>query len=297
MWDSRNLMFSIISSASITTRGALRNTSTFEVLSTWWDTTIALSIFASSFLMSVFACFGMYFFRNHYKQLNEKIPFLRPAVNCICVIAALSIGWVIEMFGRDSEIQITYFSISIQPIVGRWAFESFIHGWDITSKGLIYVCAIHVLGIVLGMLVSQLIILKASKVGKNKDYNIQTTFGYVPLKTNLHLYKSAIVWLITGATIPFTGYLIYVKSNGASIFTPFESLLITLSIVFVMMTLTHRIGYYDGNLIFSFCVTFTNIFILKNNKKQFAINIAITSLLTLWYPFIWGIIYGAIFTS
>ncbi|MDE5952999.1 MAG: hypothetical protein K2G48_02655 [Malacoplasma sp.] len=297
MWESRDLVFFLNSATSITTKEALKNTSTFEVLSTWWDTTIALSTFASSFLMSIFACFGMYFFRNHYKQLNEKFPFLRPFVNCICVIAALSIGWVIEMFGRDSEIQITYFSISVQPIVGRWAFESFIHGWDITSKGLIYVCLIHILGIVCGMLVSQLIIFKVSKIGKNKEYNIQSTFGFTPLKTNLHFGKSAIVWLITGATIPFTGYLVYVRSSGSSIFSPFEAILITLSIVFAMMTLTHKVGYYDGNLIFSLCVASTNIFILKNNKKQFAKNIAITSSLTLAYPFIWGVIYGAVFMS
>lgn len=297
MWDSKGLMFLLNNSVSITTKEALRNTSTFEVLSTWWDTTIALSTLASSFLMSVFACFGMYFFKNHYKQLNEKFPFLRPAITCIFVIAALSIGWVIEMFGRDSEIQITYFSISVQPIIGRWAFESFIHGWNATSKGLIYVCSIHIIGIVSGMLVSQLIIFKTSKTSKNKDYTIQTTFGYVPLKTSLHFTKSAIVWLITGATIPFTGYLVYVRSNNSSIFSPFEAILITLSIVFVMMTITHKVGYYDGNLIFSLCVASTNIFILKNNKKQFAINTAITSLLTLGYPLIWGCVYGTIFTS
>lgn len=302
MFKNNDLFILSLNDAStttaLTTKEALENTSTFKILATWWDTTIAMSILVASALMAIFSSLIMYFFKNHYKQLNEKFPFLRPAISCICVIAATAVGWLIEMFGRNDNIQLTYFSISIQPLVGRWAFESIIHSWNEASKGLIYICSMHVLGIIIGMTIAQLIVLKASKMGKNKEYNVRTTFGYVPAKTYPHLYKSALIWLFTGATIPFTGYLIYVRSNGAATFTSFTSIIITLSIVFIMMCFTHRVGYYDGNLIFSLWLSFTNVVILKNGpKKQFLINSSISASFALFYPFIWGLIYGAVFLS
>lgn len=301
MLDNNNL-FSLVLNAATTsatsTKSALENTSTYKILNTWWNTPIAISVLVASMLIAIFASLTMYFFKNHYKNLNAKFPFIRPAISCVCAMAALAVGWLIEMFGRNDSIQLTYFSISIQPLVGRWAFESMIHGWSQSSLGLIYICAMHVLGIILGMTIAQLIVYKASKMGTHKEFNVRVTFGFIPANTQRQLYKSALIWLFTGATIPFTGYLVYVKSNGTATFTSFTSVIITFSIVFIMMTFTHRVGYYDGNLIFSLWLTFTNVFILKNvPKKQYLINSTISATFALGYPFIWGVIYGAVLLS
>lgn len=298
MLGINSLYFSTLNTAASTTKDALNHTATYGILSTWWNTPIAISVFVASLVISIFGSFILYFFKNYLQQVNEKFPFIRPLLSCICVIAASAIGWLIEMFGRNDDIQLTYFSISIQTLVGRWAFEGLVHGWAIASHGLIYICAMHIFGIFFGILISQLIILKATTMSKNKQVNVRSTFGYVPSKTKPHLYKSMIVWLVTGATVPFIGYLVYVRSSGQPVFSFFTSVLLTLVVIFVMMSLTHRVGYYDENLIFSLWLAFTNIAILKAvPKKQYYINSLISAFFGLGYPIFWGVIYAVIYLT
>lgn len=300
MFDAnKSLVANLAASNQLTTHEALANTSTFEILKTWWDTSIALSTFASSTLLALFTSFTIFFLRNHYKTLNERNPFVRPLISSLCVIAALCAGWIIQMMSRNSPSSITYFSISISPVIGRWAFEGMIHGFNLVSKGLIYVIGFHFLGLMTGFIIANLIIYFIGDKNPAKDYSLQSTFGTRPLSTKMHFVKNSSVWLIVGATVPFCGYFVYISSSsGNQPFSPLMSVFCALAIMFIMMVLTHRIGYYDGNMLYSVCIQLSNIFILKNkDKKQIYKNIPISITFALGWPFIWGIIYGVLYNN
>lgn len=281
-----------------TTHEALADTSTYEILRTWWDTSIALSTFASSALLAVFTTFTTFFLKNHYKEMNDKNPFVRPFISSLCVLAALCAGWIIEMMSRDSPTSITYFSISISPVIGRWAFEGTIHNFGEVSKGLIYVSVMHFLGLVVGFIVSNLIIYFIGDKNPQKSYSLNSTFYYKPLNTKSHVAKNASVWLVVGATVPFCGYFVYIMSNGSPVFNPMTSIVCALVIMFIMMVITHRIGYYDGNMFYSVCVQISNIFVLKNkDKNQIYKNIGISIIFGMGWPLIWGMVYGFLYVN
>lgn len=280
------------------THQAILNSSTFTILNKWWDSSIALSTFASSFLLVIFICITMYLLKNHYKHINDKNPFVRPAISILCVLAALTIGWIIEMFGRnDNSMQITYFSISISPIMGRWIFECIIHYDFVLSKGLIYICGMHILGTVIGLYISRFIVKVISENYPKLGYTVHNTFLYTPLKTKTHLLKSFVTWFFVGATVPFCGYFVYLKSGtGASYFTPFSATMCALVIIFILMFFTHELGYYDGNLVLAVAIQILNIFSLKNkDSKQIKKNIPVSILFAIGSPILWGAIYGLLF--
>lgn len=291
-----------IQTSSQSTHEALQQSSTYEIMTKWWDTSIALSAFVSSLLLAVFTSMTLFLLKNHYKELNKKNPFVRPVISALTVIAALTVGWIVEMFGRDdAAMQITYFSISLSPVIGRWAFESMIHpmGWTLVSKGLIYICGMHILGIVIGMYIGKLIIYLIDKRNPQLGYSINSTFLYKPLKTSNHALRNLATWFFIGATVPFCGYLMYIKgTNGVSYFSPLSSTMCALVIIFIMMFFTHEVGYFDGNLAISLYIQFTNIFELKNpNRKQIIKNIPISAAFSLGLPFIFGILYGVLYNT
>lgn len=280
------------------THDVLKNSSTYIILNKWWDTSIALSTFASSFLLVIFICITMFLLKNHYKNINDKNPFVRPAITILCTLVALVIGWIIEMFGRnDSSMQITYFSISISPVMGRWIFECIIHQDFSLSRGLIYICSMHTLGTIIGFIVSRFIVKTISKNYPKLGYTIHSTFLYKPLKTKTHLFKSIVTWFFAGAIVPFCGYFVYLKSNsGTNYFTPFSATMCSLVVIFILMFFTHELGYYDGNLILAVVIQLLNIYPLKNkDSNQIKKNIPISVAFAVGSPILWGSLYGLIF--
>lgn len=267
---------------------SITESSTFAILNVYWNTIIAVVTFVSSFLLSFLISMSSFILKCFYEKKNKNSPILRPFIIVMSIFLAVVTGWIIENFGLKNET-LTYFTLAISSLIGRITFESVLHN-QFLFKGIFYIAGMNILGIILGTFLSVILIHFYSKT--REEYNIKKTFGYEPLPFKVFIVKELIVWFIVSAIIPFAGYLIFLKNT---FFNPLTIVLMTLAIIFICLVLTQKFGYYNGNIIYSFCLQFINCKIINNPyKKRILHNMPVSVVASFLFPMLWGFVYSLI---
>lgn len=271
-------------------------TSTYNILSTFWNTEIAMCCLFGSLVMAIMMSLTTFVLKKYYPDLVNNSPFIRPIVSVLCLITAISVAWLIQTFSNRDKGEhhgnISYFVLSIASFFGRFVYES-VHHHEVLYKGLFYLIGFNALGNLLGFAMGVSIMYLYDKGHRQeKHFSFKLTYYYKPIKTSVSVIKDIIVWLIFGAIAPFVGYIAVYENQY---FTPFTSILLILFVVTVTLFATQKFGFYNGNLIYSSCSHLSNVFFFKHEERKTILkNIIISYPITIAFPAMWGAVYAVL---
>lgn len=269
--------------------------STYKILSSYWDTSIAMCCLFASFVLAFSILISSFVLKKYYSDVTSKSPFIKPISLAMCLLTAIVVAWLVQTFTRRGTVDegsISYFVLSIASFFGRFVYES-VYNNEVLFKGLFYLIGTNILGNLLGFGLGVLILHLFDKNNKSEPMtSFKLTFYYEPIKTKVSVIKDLVVWFIFGATAPFIGYLAVYESK---FITPFTAILMVMFVVFLTLFCTQRFGFYNGNLVYSSCSHLSNILFFKHEKrKTIIINVLLSYPITIIFPCIWGAIYAVI---
>lgn len=270
-------------------------TSTYKILSSYWDTSIGMCCLFASFVLAFSILITSFILKKYYADILVKSPFVKPISLIFCLLTAIVVAWLIQTFtrrGTQEEGNISYFVLSIASFFGRFVYES-VYNHQVLFKGLFYLIGTNIIGNALGFGVGTFILYLFDKNSKLENMSsFKLTFYYEPLQTKVSVIKDLIVWFIFGASAPFIGYLAVYESKFIS---PFTAILMIMFVVFLALFCTQKFGFYNGNLVYSSLAHISNIIFFKHEKRKLIIrNVIISYPITIIFPCIWGAIYAII---
>lgn len=270
-------------------------TSTYRILSSYWDTSIAMCCLFASFVLAFSIFISSFVLKKYFADAVSKSPFIKPISLILCLLTAIIVAWLVQAFtrrGTPDEGSISYFVLSIASFFGRFVYES-VYNHEVLFKGLFYLIGSNIVGNLLGFGLGVLILHLFDK-GNNAEpmTSFRLTFYYEPIRTKVSVIKDLIVWLIFGATAPFIGYLAVYENKYIS---PFTAILMVMFVVLLVLFCTQKFGFYNGNLVYSSLSHLSNILFFKHEKRKIIIrNVLISYPITIIFPCIWGAIYAVI---